>query len=259
MADVLPALERLSSTTFGTLGDRLLPSAEVTFEDYEVPIESRFGEEGDGVGATLRAIQASHGSVATHTIGISQPAIDAAVAYAKARHQFGRPIEGFRLIQEMLADRIAETDAARLLVYRAAGTLPLQAASGPLRGGRRKLAPDDWPGGGINDALGAVLLVPCPPARFEYGLHVGYALGLRGPKSDACAVLDQLVPKATFPGDAEGETLTPGRGGHAPARARATGTPAACQPRRRPASGAARSAPRARRRAALRLAASRRP
>jgi alkylation response protein AidB-like acyl-CoA dehydrogenase len=110
---------RLRSTTFRTLGDRLLPFAEVTFEDYEVPVENRLGEEGEGFRMTLRAIQASRASVATHAVGISQAAIDAAVAYAKARHQFGRPIGGFQLIQGMLADMIAETDAARLLAYRA--------------------------------------------------------------------------------------------------------------------------------------------
>ena len=110
---------RLRSTAFGTLGDRLLPFAEVTFEDYEVPVENRLGEEGEGFRMTLRAIQASRASVATHAVGISQAAIDAAIAYAKARHQFGRPIGGFQLVQGMLADMIAETDAARLLAYRA--------------------------------------------------------------------------------------------------------------------------------------------
>lgn len=109
---------RLRSTTFGTLGDRLLPFAEVTFEDYEVPVENRLGEEGEGFRMTLRAIQASRASMATHAVGIAQAAIDAAVAYAKARHQFGRPIGGFQLVQGMLADMIAETDAARLLAYR---------------------------------------------------------------------------------------------------------------------------------------------
>ena len=110
---------RLRSTTLGTLGDRLLPFAEVTFEDYEVPVENRLGEEGEGFRMTLRAIQASRASMTAHAVGISQAAIDAAVAYAKARHQFGRPIGGFQLVQGMLADMIAETDAARLLAYRA--------------------------------------------------------------------------------------------------------------------------------------------
>ncbi|MBI2216329.1 MAG: acyl-CoA dehydrogenase family protein [Candidatus Rokubacteria bacterium] len=110
---------RLRSSAIGTLGDRLIPFAEVTFEDYEVPVENRLGQEGEGFRLTLRAIQASRASMATHAVGIAQAAVDAAIAYAKQRTQFGRPIGGFQLVQGMLADMIAETEAARLLSYRA--------------------------------------------------------------------------------------------------------------------------------------------
>jgi alkylation response protein AidB-like acyl-CoA dehydrogenase len=109
---------RLASTTFTTLGDRLLPFAEVRFEGYEVPVENRLGEEGGGLRTTLRAIQASRASMATHAVGIAQAAVDAAVAYAKERRQFGRPIGSFQLVQGMVADMIAETEAARLLANR---------------------------------------------------------------------------------------------------------------------------------------------
>ena len=109
---------RLASTTFTTLGDRLLPFAEVRFENYEVPVENRLGEEGEGLRTTLRAIQASRASMATHAVGIAQAAVDAAVAYAKERRQFGRPIGSFQLVQGMVADMIAETEAARLLANR---------------------------------------------------------------------------------------------------------------------------------------------
>ncbi len=110
---------RLASARLGTLGDRLLTFAEVTFTDYEVPAGNLIGREGEGFRSTLRGIQASRVSMATHAVGIAQAAVDAAVAYAKERRQFGRPIGGFQLIQGMLADMIAETDASRLLAYRA--------------------------------------------------------------------------------------------------------------------------------------------
>jgi alkylation response protein AidB-like acyl-CoA dehydrogenase len=109
---------RLAATTFTTLGDRLLPFAEVRFAGYEVPVENRLGEEGEGLRATLRAMQASRASMASHAVGLAQAAIDAAVAYAKERRQFGRPVGSFQLVQGMIADMIAETEAARLLANR---------------------------------------------------------------------------------------------------------------------------------------------
>ena len=109
---------RLPSTTYTTLGDRLIPFAEVTFADYEVPVENRLGGEGEGLRLTLRAIQASRASMASHAVGLAQAAVDAAIAYAKERHQFGRPIGGFQLVQGAVADMLAETEAARLLANR---------------------------------------------------------------------------------------------------------------------------------------------
>jgi alkylation response protein AidB-like acyl-CoA dehydrogenase len=109
---------RIASTRYTTLGDRLLSFAELTFRGYEVPVENRLGEEGAGLRMTLSAIQASRASMASHAVGIAQAAVDAAVAYAKKRHQFGRPIGSFQLVQGTIADMIAETEAARLLANR---------------------------------------------------------------------------------------------------------------------------------------------
>ena len=110
---------RLPSRPLGTLGDRLIPFAELRFEDYSVPAENLMGAEGEGLRLTLRGIQASRVSMASHAVGIAQAAIDAAVAYARERRQFGRPLGSFQLIQGALAEMIAETEAARLLAYRA--------------------------------------------------------------------------------------------------------------------------------------------
>jgi alkylation response protein AidB-like acyl-CoA dehydrogenase len=109
---------RLRFATYETLGDRLLPFAEVTFAGYEVPVDNRLGAEGEGLRMTLRAIQASRASMASHAVGLAQAAVDAAIAYAKDRTQFGRPIGSFQLIQGTIADMIAETEAARLMANR---------------------------------------------------------------------------------------------------------------------------------------------
>jgi hypothetical protein len=59
-------------------------------------------------------------SLAAGSVGIAQGCLDASVAYARERTQFGRPIAGFQLVQELIADLAVETEAARFLVWRAA-------------------------------------------------------------------------------------------------------------------------------------------
>ena len=67
-------------------------------------------------------------SLAAGCVGIAQGCLDACVAYAKDRQQFGRPIARFQLVQELLADIAVETDAARLLTWRAAALVRRGAA-----------------------------------------------------------------------------------------------------------------------------------
>ncbi len=68
----------------------------------------------------LSAFDSARLGVAARSIGAAQACIDASVAYAQSRKQFGKVIGSFQLIQEMLADMVVETQAARLLAYRAA-------------------------------------------------------------------------------------------------------------------------------------------
>jgi len=109
---------RIEMRPVGTLGDRLVPFVELTFRDYEVPVDNLLGREGEGLRLTLGPIQASRASMATHAVALAQAAIDSAVAYVKERYQFARPIGRFQLVQGALANMIAETEAARLLAYR---------------------------------------------------------------------------------------------------------------------------------------------
>ena len=102
------------------LGIRASSTAELIFEDCLVPEANRLGKEGQGFKIALEAIDASRTDIAAQGVGIAQGAFDRALAYAKERRQFGRPIADFQAIQWFLADMATAIDAARLLTHRAA-------------------------------------------------------------------------------------------------------------------------------------------
>ncbi len=102
------------------LGTRSSNTAELTFEDCHVPQENVLGQIGKGMSVALSAFDRARLGVAARSVGAAQACIEASVAYAQERKQFGKVIGSFQLIQEMIADMTVETEAARLLVYRAA-------------------------------------------------------------------------------------------------------------------------------------------
>ena len=102
------------------LGIRASSTAELVFEDCFVPEANRLGEEGQGFRIALEAIDASRTDIAAQGVGIAQGAFDKALAYAKERRQFGRPIADFQAIQWLLVDMATKIEAARLLTYQAA-------------------------------------------------------------------------------------------------------------------------------------------
>jgi alkylation response protein AidB-like acyl-CoA dehydrogenase len=99
------------------MGVRGSDTAELIFEDCRVPVENRLGEEGDGFKIFLHTLDGGRISIGAMALGIAQGALDASIAYAKERKQFGRPICKFGAIQNMLADMATEVEASRLLVY----------------------------------------------------------------------------------------------------------------------------------------------
>ncbi|MFL5868810.1 MAG: acyl-CoA dehydrogenase family protein [Thermoleophilaceae bacterium] len=103
----------------GKLGLRASDTAELALDDVEVPDEAMLGEIGDGFKIAMTALDSGRFSVASGCVGICQGCVDSSVAYSKDRQQFDRPIASFQLVQEMLADMVVETDAARALVWRA--------------------------------------------------------------------------------------------------------------------------------------------
>ena len=94
-------------------------TAEIGLNDCHVPEDAMLGEIGDGFKVAMFSLDSGRYSVAAGCVGICQGCVDHSVAYAKEREQFGRPIASFQLVQAMLADMKVETDAARMLVYRA--------------------------------------------------------------------------------------------------------------------------------------------
>jgi alkylation response protein AidB-like acyl-CoA dehydrogenase len=104
----------------GKLGLRAQATAELSLTDVRVPDSDRLGAEGKGFEIAMSTLHKGRLSVGAGCVGIARAALEASVGYAKEREQFGRPIAGFQLVQEMLADMAVETDAARLLVWRVA-------------------------------------------------------------------------------------------------------------------------------------------
>jgi alkylation response protein AidB-like acyl-CoA dehydrogenase len=104
----------------GKLGLHGSDTAAISLTDCEVPNDAMLGEIGDGFKIAMTSLESGRYSVAAGCVGICQGCVDYSVGYAKERRQFGRPIASFQLVQAMLADMKVETDAARMLVYRAA-------------------------------------------------------------------------------------------------------------------------------------------
>jgi butyryl-CoA dehydrogenase len=106
----------------GKLGLRAQDTAELFLDGVRVPDSARLGELGDGFKVAMSALDHGRISLGAGCVGIAQGCLDASVAYTKERRQFGRSIASFQLVQELLADIAVETEAARLLVWRAAAT-----------------------------------------------------------------------------------------------------------------------------------------
>jgi hypothetical protein len=102
------------------LGLRASDTAEMIFEDCEIPAENLLGKEGDGFIDSMRVLDGGRISIAALSLGIGQGAYECALKYSKERKQFGKPIAEFQAIQWKLADMATELEAARLLTMRAA-------------------------------------------------------------------------------------------------------------------------------------------
>jgi alkylation response protein AidB-like acyl-CoA dehydrogenase len=102
------------------LGLRASDTAELIFEDCEIPLNHLLGKEGDGFIDAMRILDGGRISIAALGLGMAQGAYEAARDYSKERKQFGKAICDNQAIQWKLADMATDIDAARLLTWRAA-------------------------------------------------------------------------------------------------------------------------------------------
>jgi alkylation response protein AidB-like acyl-CoA dehydrogenase len=101
------------------MGIRGSPTAELAFDGVRVPAGNRLGAEGQGFAIAMQTFERSRPGIAAQAVGIAQGALEAAAGYATQRRQFGKPIGELQMIQAMLADMDAATEAARHLLYTA--------------------------------------------------------------------------------------------------------------------------------------------
>ena len=102
------------------MGIRGSSTCELIFENVKVPKENLLGKLGRGFSLAMKTLDGGRIGIAAQALGLAQGAIDETIAYTKERRQFGRAIAKFQNTQFTLADMQAKTEAARLLVYKAA-------------------------------------------------------------------------------------------------------------------------------------------
>ncbi|MFC1529451.1 acyl-CoA dehydrogenase family protein [Gemmatimonadota bacterium] len=101
------------------LGLRASNTGEIFLENCRVPKENVMGEINRGFRIALGTLDFGRFTVAAGCVGLAQGCVDVSKDHVKQRHQFGRPIASFQLVQQMIADMVVECEAGRLLVYRA--------------------------------------------------------------------------------------------------------------------------------------------
>ena len=105
---------------FEKMGLRTSPIGEIALDDCHVPAESRLGPEGAGMAIFNSSMEWERSCIFASVVGAMRRQLDACVAYARSREQFGQPIGKFQGVSNKLADMYVRLEAARLLIYRVA-------------------------------------------------------------------------------------------------------------------------------------------
>jgi alkylation response protein AidB-like acyl-CoA dehydrogenase len=117
-------LENTPGFSIGTIEDKMgilaSGTAEMVFEDAEVPVENLLGKPGEGFQQMMAGLNAGRIGIGCQACGIGRAVLEDSLAYAKERMQFGQPITSFQAIQWKLADMATELDAAEMLLLKAA-------------------------------------------------------------------------------------------------------------------------------------------
>ena len=118
-----------ASPTSDTLGVRGLGCRDLDLEAVRVPAGAMLGDPGGGFRIAMWALDGGRVAIAAQAVGVGRAAFDEALAHARRRRTFGRPIGRYQAVQWMLADMATELEAARMLVYRAAAAKQTQERS----------------------------------------------------------------------------------------------------------------------------------
>jgi alkylation response protein AidB-like acyl-CoA dehydrogenase len=102
------------------LGQRASDTAQIVFENCEVPADNLLGREGDGYRIALANLEGGRIGIAAQAVGMARAALDAALGYARERHAFGKPIGEHQAVNFRLADMATKIDVARQMVWHAA-------------------------------------------------------------------------------------------------------------------------------------------
>ncbi|HOO89253.1 MAG TPA: acyl-CoA dehydrogenase family protein [Syntrophales bacterium] len=117
-------LENTPGFSVGTIEDKMgilaSGTAELVFEDAEVPVENLLGKPGEGFHQMMEGLNAGRIGIGCQACGIGRAVLEDSLEYAKERVQFGKPITSFQAIQWKLADMATELDAAEMLLLKAA-------------------------------------------------------------------------------------------------------------------------------------------
>lgn len=117
------------SREISKLGLKSWSMAQLTFDDVFVPTENLMGVAGKGMRETMKGFERSRCFISLLGLGLGRAALDAAIAYAGQRIQFGKPIGQHQLVQQLLAEMAVELEASRLLVFKALAALDLGGGS----------------------------------------------------------------------------------------------------------------------------------
>ena len=114
-----------------SLGVRGLGCVDLVMSGVEVAEDERIGAENGGFAIARQALEAGRIAIAAQALGVGQAALDEAIAHAKTRETFGRPIAEYQAIQWFVADMATELEAARMLTFKAAAAADLPQPYGP--------------------------------------------------------------------------------------------------------------------------------
>ena len=102
------------------MGNKMVPTGELSFNDVRVPVSNLIGQEGRGFYQAMDIFNEIRIEVAAQALGIAQGAFDRALDHVKQRKQFGKRLEEFQVTRHKLADMLIKIETARLMVYKAA-------------------------------------------------------------------------------------------------------------------------------------------